>query len=165
MNTKPKPYDWREARRLQALELQAKGWKQNVIAEALGVSAGAVSQWFKKAAEKGKNALRHTPPPGKPARLSPTQKEELVEALLAGPESYGFSGQLWTSKRVAWLIQCKFGVKYHRAHVSRLLREELNWSVQKPVEKASQRDEAAIEKWRTERWPELKKKPKRRATL
>lgn len=114
--------------------------------------------------EKGAEALRHTPPPGKPASLTQTQKEQLVEYLLAGAETYGFSGQLWTSKRVAWLIQFKFGVKYHRAHVSRLLREELNWSVQKTIEKATQRDEAAIEKWRTERWPELKKKPKKKIT-
>lgn len=143
---------------MQALELKDKGWKQNKIAEAVGVSAGAVSQWFKLVREKGAVALRHTPPPGKPARLSQSQKEELVQALLAGPETYGFEGQLWTSQRVRWLIQYKFGITYHRVHVSRLLREELNWSVQKPVEKASQRDEAAIERWRTERWPELKKK-------
>jgi len=164
MNSKTKPQDWREARRLQALELKSKGWKQNKIAEALGVSAGAVCQWFKKVREQGAEALRHTPPPGKPASLSQTQKEQLVQALMAGAESYGFQGQLWTSKRVAWLIQFKFGVKYHRAHVSRLLREELNWSVQKPVEKASQRDEEAIQKWRDERWPELKKKPNRKTT-
>jgi transposase len=164
MRTNKKPTDWREARRLQALELKTKGWKQNKIAEALGVSAGAVSQWFKKVAEKGAEALHHTPPPGKPARLSHQQKVQLVEYLLAGPEAYGFTGQLWTSKRVAWLIQFKFGVKYHRAHVSRLLRQELNWSVQKPVEKASQRNEEAIEKWRTEHWLELKKKPKPKTT-
>ncbi len=165
MITKNKPADWREARRLQALELQKKGWKQAKIAEALGVSAGAVSQWFTKAAEKGPEALRHTPPPGKPARLTREQKAQLVEWLLAGPQAYGFSGQLWTSKRVAWLIQFKLGLKYHRASVSRLLREELNWSVQKPVEKASQRDEAAIEKWRNEHRPQLKKKPRKKTTL
>ena len=164
MNSKTKPQDWREARRLQALELKTKGWKQNKIAEALGVSAGAVCQWFKKVSEQGAEALRHTPPPGKPARLTQTQKEQLFEALVAGAETYGFSGQLWTSKRVAWLIQFKFGVKYHRAHVSRLLRQELNWSGQKPIEKATQRDETAIEKWRTERWPELKKKPRKKTT-
>jgi len=146
MNTKKNSQDWREARRLQALKLKSKGWKQYKIAEALGVSAGAVCQWFKKVSEQGAEALRHTPPPGKPARLTQAQKEQLVETLMAGPETYGFSGHLWNSKRVAWLIQFKFGVKYHRAHVSRLLREELNWSVQKPIEKATQRDEGTIEK-------------------
>jgi len=45
--------------------------------------------------------------------------------------------------------------------VDRLL-EKINWSRQKPVEQASQRDEAAIERWRTEKSRELKKKPKSR---
>lgn len=105
---------------------------------------------------RGRSSTSH-PPPGKPARFTDEPKAKLVEYLLAGPLPYGFEGELWTSKRVAWLLQFKFGVKYHRAHISRLLREELNWSVQKPVEKASQRDEVATCQWRTARWPELKK--------
>jgi plasmid maintenance system antidote protein VapI len=38
--------DWREGRLLRALELKERGWKQTRIAEALGVSEGAVSQWI-----------------------------------------------------------------------------------------------------------------------
>ncbi|MCA1715656.1 MAG: helix-turn-helix domain-containing protein, partial [Actinobacteria bacterium] len=37
--------DWREGRRLRAFELKHQGWKQREIADALGVSKGAVSQW------------------------------------------------------------------------------------------------------------------------
>jgi hypothetical protein len=38
MKTKNKPVsDWREAGRLQALELQKKGWTRAKIAQALGV--------------------------------------------------------------------------------------------------------------------------------
>jgi transcriptional regulator len=36
--------DWREGRRIRAWELKQEGWKQRDIAQALGVSAGAVSQ-------------------------------------------------------------------------------------------------------------------------
>ena len=39
----PTPSDWREARRFRAFELKQDGWKQTDIAEALGVSEGAVS--------------------------------------------------------------------------------------------------------------------------
>jgi transcriptional regulator with XRE-family HTH domain len=39
--------DWREGRRLRAFELKQQGWTQQQIAEALGVSKGAVSQWMK----------------------------------------------------------------------------------------------------------------------
>ena len=37
------PQDWREGRRLRAYELAQQGWKQCRIAEALGVTKGAVT--------------------------------------------------------------------------------------------------------------------------
>ena len=49
---------------MRAWELHEQGWKQKDIAAALGVSEGAVSQWFKKAKAQGVQALRHQPPPG-----------------------------------------------------------------------------------------------------
>ena len=35
--------DWREGRRLRAFEWKERGWKQTEIADALGVSEGAVN--------------------------------------------------------------------------------------------------------------------------
>jgi hypothetical protein len=55
------------------------------------------------------------------------------------------------------VIEWEFDVRYHKAHVSRLLKE-LNWTPQQPIEQAAQRDEALITTWRTDRWPELKKR-------
>ena len=40
----PPPHNWQEARRLQAWQLKRQGWSQRQIAEAVGVSEGAVSQ-------------------------------------------------------------------------------------------------------------------------
>ncbi len=62
--------NWREGRRLRAFELKEQGWKQKEIAEALGVTEGAVSQWMKRAREQGVEGLRHKPPPGATPRLS-----------------------------------------------------------------------------------------------
>jgi transposase len=42
------------------------------------------------------------------------------------------------------------------SHVSRLLKA-LRHSLQKPQRRANQRDEEAIEHWKEERWPSLKK--------
>lgn len=156
MTTHIKP-DWREQRRLQGLALKEKGWKNARIAEALGVTQGAVSQWFSRYQKDGREALLYHPPPGAPSKLSENQLAQLPSLLLAGAERYGFTGQVWTSARVAWLIKFKFNVTFHRAHVCRILKK-IGWSVQKPVEKATQRDEEAIEEWRTQRWPSLKKK-------
>jgi transposase len=151
--------NWREERRLQAWNLHEQGWKQKDIARALGVTEGAVSQWFKKAKAQGREALRHQPPPGAQPKLSPEQRAQLPGLLRQGAEAFGFRGQVWTTARVAQMIEQQFGVKYHRAHCSRLLRD-LKWSPQKPIQKATQRDEAAIQVWKEHRWDELKKKPK-----
>jgi len=153
------PKDWREGRRMRAWELHEQGWKQKDIAAALGVSEGAVSQWFKKAKTQGMQALRHQPAPGATPKLSREQRARLPALLAKGAEAFGFRGQVWTTERVAQMIKQEFGVSYHPAHCSRLLRR-LKYSQQKPIQKATQRDEAAIQRWKEQRWDELKKRPK-----
>ena len=65
---------------------------------------------------------------------------------------------MWTCARVAAVIRKEFGISYHPAHVSRLVRA-LGLSLQKPMRRANQRDEEAIKRWKEERSPELKKVP------
>lgn len=150
--------NWREGRRLRALELKERGWKQTQIADALGVTEGAVSQWMKRAREEGVQGLRHKPPPGATPRLSEQQRAQLPELLARGAQAHGFRGEAWTCERVAKVIRRKFGVSYHPAHVSRLLRA-LGLSLQKPARRADQRDEEAIERWKAHKWPKLKRGP------
>jgi transposase len=152
------PHDWREGRRLRAWSLHQGGWKQKDIAAALGVTPGAVSQWLKRGRTTGPESLRRHPAPGPTPRLTAEQRGQLPGRLARGAEAYGFRGQFWTTTRVAEVIEREFGVRYHRAHVSRLLAS-LGWSLQKPIRRARQRDETAIQQWREERWPEIKRGP------
>ena len=64
---------------------------------------------------------------------------------------------MWTTKRLAVALWEEFGVRYHPAHVSRLVRA-VGGRLRKPVRRASQRDEAAIAARRAERWPALQRK-------
>src|SRR5215218_5777037 len=146
--------NWREGRRLRAYELKQQGWKQTEIAHALGVTEGTVSQWMKRAREEGVEGLRHKPPPGATPRLSEDERARLPELLAQGAQAHGFRGDVWTCERVAIVIRKEFGVSYHPAHVSRLLKA-LRQSLQKPQRRANQRDEEAIERWKEERWPSL----------
>lgn len=152
------PHDWREARRLRAWELREKGWRPARIAEALGVTRGAVSQWFKRADEAGVAGLYRRKAPGAKRRLSDEQLGQLPALLAQGAEAHGFRGEVWTCQRVAQVIAKAFGVQYTPQHVGNILRR-IGWSRQKPLTQASRRDEAAIAAWREETWPALKKKP------
>jgi transposase len=96
--------DWREGRRIRAWELKQEGWKQRDIALALGVSAGAVSQWLKRGREGGVEGLRRRPPPGAPPRLRKDQRARLPELLARGAPAYGFRGDVWTCARVTKVI-------------------------------------------------------------
>ncbi len=145
---------------MRALSLKSEGWSQRATAEALGVSEAAVSRWLAIAERDGIEGLRSHPGPGRASRLTDEQKHLLPEFLWHGPEAYGFRGQVWTSARIAVVIAEEFGVRYHKDHVGRLLRE-LGWTPQIPVRRASQRDEAAIQRWRTEVWPDLRRRARR----
>jgi transposase len=144
--------------------LKEEGWQQKDIAVDLGVSEGAVSHWVTRGREGGEEALKAHPPKGVAPRLSVEQKAQIPSLLTRGAEAYGFRGDVWTASRVAVVIERTFGVRYHRDHVGKLMREA-GWSRQKPVERASQRNDEAIKKWSEERWPDIKKADQEKATI
>ena len=155
------PFAAREVRRLQAWKLHRQGWSQRAIADLLEVGASAVSAWLKRARlAGGVKGLRRRQAPGAMRRLPRARWRQLRALLRRGAEAHGFHGALWTRQRVATLIEREFGVVYSPRHVGRLLGA-LNWSVQRPLRRARQRDEAKIARWRAERWPALQAKPKR----
>src|SRR3982751_2622174 len=96
--------DWREGRRLRAWELKREGWTQQQIADTLGVSKGAVSQWMKRAREGGVEGLKRRVASGAPPRLSEQERARLPDLLAEGAQSYGFRGEVWTCGRVAEVI-------------------------------------------------------------
>jgi transposase len=163
--THPIPPECLEWRRYRALYLKQRGWIQRDIAEALDVSEVALSGWLARARDGGPESLRSRPVPGRPPRLSPAQRRSIPELLWHGPEAYGFRGQVWTCARVARVIEVEFGVRYHKDHVGRLLKG-LHWTPQQPIKRAIQRDDEAIQRWRDETWPELRRRARReRRTL
>ena len=150
--------DIREWRRMRAWELHQEGWTGKDIATALKVSAAAVSGWLKRARAGGVAALRRHPAPGPTPKLTADQRADLSDLLAKGAEAYGFIGDVWTTRRVAAVIRRVFGVSYHPAHVSRLLRQE-GLTLQKPLVRATQRDEEAIRVWQADTWSALSAKP------
>ncbi len=159
------PADWKEWRRIRALEMHLENWMNSDIAVALGVSPAAVSKWLSIADREGAEALRSRTCHGRPSKLPLAQMRQIPEFLWHGAEAYGFRGDVWTCGRVAEVLREEFGVVYHPGHVSRLLKQ-LGWTPQMPITRAIQRDEQAIQEWRTKVWPMLKIQARReRRTL
>jgi transposase len=148
-----------EARRLRAAELFAAGVRQAEVARQLEVSAQAVSAWHARWRSGGPQALRSRGPSGPAPRLSDQQLVQVEQALLEGATAHGFVGELWTLDRIATVIERLTGVRYHPAWVWALLHHRLGWSVQRPMRRAVERDQAAIDRWVKERWPAIKQTP------
>lgn len=150
-----------EQRRLEAAELLRQGIHQAEVARRVGVHRQSVSRWAEEFKQGGKRALRKAGRAGRRPRLHPEDLRRIEKGLKRGPEALGYETSLWTSWRVAHLIEHECGVKYHPTQAWRILRQ-LGWSCQRPVGRALERDEEKIRRWKRERWPEIKKKPKTR---
>jgi len=148
-----------QARRLRAGELFAAGVRQAEVARQLGVSRQSVHLWHQRWRASGPDALRSQGPTGPAPRLSDSQLHQVEQALLQGAGANGFVGQLWTLDRIATVIERLTGVRYHPAWVWALLHYRLGWSVQRPVRRAAERDQVAIDRWVKQRWPRILQTP------
>lgn len=157
MEAKFKPKDYEVLRR-RCVALWQQGWKQNAIAAALGITQGGVSRTLTKFKQQGESALQYRKPTGAPPRLTQEQFAQLVEELNKGALHHGFAGEVWTRKRVKTVIEQLFTVSYDVSQIGRILKK-VGWSRQKPQKKAYQQNAQAVQEWRDERLPELKKSP------
>lgn len=144
-------------RRVKGARLLKAGKHPAEVARLTGVSRQSVMRWQRAIAIKGLAEIARVGRRGRPRRLSDTQLKELAQCLKQGALAAGYATEIWTTPRIAELIAEKFGVRMPSGSVWRVLREQMDWSVQRPSGQARQRDERAITTWKKKRWPELKK--------
>jgi transposase len=149
-------------RRFLAARLLQQGVPQAEVARRVGVHRQSVGRWAQQLAEGGRRALKKAGRAGRKARLKTADLRRIEHGLKRGPQALGYGTDLWTSERVAHLIETECGVRYHPSQAWRILRQ-LGWSCQRPVGRALERDESKIRHWNKQRWPEIKKKLKKKA--
>lgn len=147
-----------EERRRSVAAFLKQNFSLNEIARRIGCHASSVMRWRNALQSGGQDALKAKPVPGRPRRLTSKQRKRLVHLLAQGAMAHGYRTELWTTQRIADVIERRLGVSYHRNHVSKLLHQ-LGWSHQKPERRAVERDEAAIAEWKRSVWPRVKKTP------
>jgi transposase len=145
-----------EGRRTLAMEILSDGHSASKVAKLLGCRRYSVERWRTAFERRGTVGLKAKPAPGRPPRLTARDTRRLLTVLLKGALARGYRTELWTTQRIAEVIEAEFGVRFHRDHVGRLMHR-LDWTPQKPDRRALERDEEEIERWKREEWPRIKK--------
>lgn len=141
-------------RRIQALLYIVDGKTVSEVAELLHLAEQTVRNYVHAFILRATDSLRYQPPPGRPARLTKTQRKELTELIKAGPEAAGYTSACWTTPLVAELIQQHFGVEYHPHYLAELLGE-LGFSHQKARFVSDHLDAEARSQWLASTWPTI----------
>ena len=150
-----------EQRRFLAARLLQQGVPQAEVARQVGVHRQSVGRWAQQLAGGGRRSLKKAGRAGRKPLLKPADLRRIERGLKRGPQALGYETDLWTSWRVAHLIESACGVRYHPSQAWRILRQ-LGWSCQRPVGRALERDETKIREWKWKRWPGIKKKPEKK---
>jgi len=146
---------WEQRRRAAVLDWrQGRGVRE--VARRYGVSHVSVLRWIRCYERRGLRGLRARRATGRPPKLPRDRLTRLGRYLLQGAAHFGYFSDLWTTPRIADLIYRLWGVRYHRAHVWRLL-QRLGFSWQRPERRARERDERKVRRWLGTVWPAIKK--------
>jgi transposase len=145
-----------EYRRHRALALLDEGNSLSEVGRLMDCAPSSVMRWRNVRRSGGEEALKVRVSSGRPVKLQAKYKERLLKILSKGAIARGYGTDLWTTHRIAEVIQNEFAVTYHRAHVGRLMHS-LGWTHQKPERRALERDEDKINQWKKKTWPNLKK--------
>ena len=113
--------DEMERRRLAAAQDLLGGVTQARVARKFGVSRTTASRWHRTLTGSGMECLRKRRATGRPSRLTPQQRAEIVEIFQAGPPAAGLDHGRWTTARLAVAIERRFGIRYDPDHVGRLM--------------------------------------------
>jgi len=146
-----------EQRRQLAVRWVLEGWKRKDVADFLGVTAGTVGRWVRAHRAGGDDALKARPTPGRPPKLTRRQEGSVLAWLARSPKAFGYKTDLWTTRRLAEVIEKRFGVRFNANYLAAWLTDR-GHTPQKPEVKAVERDNPAIARWVAEDWPRLKKK-------
>jgi transposase len=144
--------DLRLIKRLTALLLLADGQPPEVVAERLALGRSTIYAWLHAFVLDRFASLRYRTSPGRPAKLTPSQKQRLKELITAGPEAAGYQTGCWNSALIQDLIHREFGQLYNCHYLSELLRN-LGFSYQKARFISDHLDEERRRHWRQEVWP------------
>jgi transposase len=149
-----------EALRVRAVRSVQDGESPENVARTLRVTPRAMYRWLALYRRGGWNALKAKPLAGRPPKLNGGMLKWLYNTVTQkNPLQFRFQFALWTREMVAELIERKYGIRLARNSVGRLLAQ-LGITAQKPLYRATERDDTLVGKWLKTEYPQIKKMAK-----
>lgn len=147
--------------RLKAVKAVLAGKTQVEVARMFGVTRQAVGNWVKAHRTHGTKSLK-AKSQGRPkgGSLLPWQAAQIARSIMdRTPEQLKLPFYLWTREAVAELIERRFGIKLSIWTVGRYLAR-WNFTPQKPVRRAFEKDPEQVRRWLEEEYPAIRKQAK-----
>ena len=146
--------DYIKVKRILAVLMLGAGQIISEIKKLLQVEGQTIRGWMKAYLLRGLKGLRSGKSPGRPSKLTKTERKELAQLIKGGPEASGFSGACWRTPMLQHLINERFGVFYNARYLSELLKN-MGFSYQKAKFVASKCDKKARKAWLNSTWKEI----------
>lgn len=148
-------------RQIAVRRVLSDGESPSDVSRSLGLGAKTIFSWLRIAREKGMEALAPKARTGRHRKLSEPEESEVRRWIVGGdPRQYGFDFGLWTRQIVSDLIGDRFGIQLSVSAVGELLHR-LGLTPQKPLRRAYERDEQAVQAWVKDVYPKVKKYAKK----
>jgi transposase len=120
----------RLVKRIHALLALAEDISVHDVAEMLALGEQTVRDYRNQFLWRGLASLAYKRPPGRPSKLTKTQRKELTHLIKAGPQAAGYTSGGWHTPMIQDLIQRHFGAEYHPHYICTLMHN-LGFSYQK----------------------------------
>jgi transposase len=154
----------RLVKRIHVLLAIAEGMAVSDVAAMLALGEQTVRDYINSFLGRGIASLVYKRPPGRPSKLTKTQRKTLTAWIEAGPQASGYPSGCWSATMLQDLIQRHFGVEYHPHYICTLLHN-LGFSYQKARFVSDHLDEVARLEWCQSRWPTVLRQARQRKAL
>lgn len=152
-------------RLLAVRRVMEDGERPSAVMDSLGLCRTSIYPWLRKARAQGLESLVEKIAAGPEPKLEEKQRQQVKRWILGkDPRQHGFDFGLWTRRIVQTMISEKMGIELCLTSVGKLLAS-LEITPQKPLRRAYERDPVAVERWRSEEYPKLKKRAKKHGAM
>mgnify|MGYP006300577665 CR=1 FL=1 len=149
------------ALRKRAVASVQSGESPEVVARAMNVTRAAMYNWLALYRKGGWGALEAKKRGGNKPKLDGKKLKWIYDTVTSkNPLQLQFTFALWTAKMVGELIYKKYGIRYSKASVCRLLNQ-LGLTPQRPLWRAYQQSEERVQQWLDKEYPAIQRRARK----